>query len=184
MKLFRPLRGEVLFTCPAVSIQKYESQWMKPWMWVVVATVNIVLMGAVWMLLFHLDWSAFVHLTGAFAIFAIIIIPVVMAFKEKYPDPRLHSFYRDSVYVYTGIPRRNHGSYSNIFPDMVNRITMREVEYEDDRFRFFTVSLKDIFPGILPNYQKIKFGIPMDADLGAMEDWLRDHGLTVESESA
>lgn len=184
MKLFRPLRGEVLFTSPAVSIRKYEARWIKPWMKVAMTIVNFALVLTVWILLYRTTWLRALYMLAAFGVFALIVIPVMKVFVEMHPVAKLHYFYRDSMYAYTDLLRRNRGLFTTIFPDTVAGITMQEVEFENQFFRLFTVSFKDTVPRILPNFRKIKFGVPLEANLDQMEAWLKGHGLQIETVSA
>jgi hypothetical protein len=189
MKLFRPLQGPILFSCPAINVLRHE--WRsRPSRTRLAFNVTIATCGA----FFFTAWLASIAKIGVLAFeskewpftllaFGILFFIGTGALRipfDIFPTgQRQHSFYAQSALVYTG---RGKSAYIRLHPDLILCIGWKDMTFEDRNFHLFTVKFKDTIPGLLPNLCEAKFGIPAEADLAQFHDWMEKHGVKVTHE--
>jgi len=121
---------------------------------------------------------------AALALFGFIIVPALLYWRNKYPEIPKHYFYKNSLYAYSGPRGRNRGSFVRILPDRISKMVMSQTTFRLQPFNLYTVHFKDVIPGVLPNFSKVRFGIPNSADLTLFFEWMQAHGVQVTSQHA
>lgn len=168
----------MLFSYPAISMNDYD--WsQRPWWqkWIILGFTLSCLLIMAW----ATYGSQFAQL-GSRQWLAIAIILITLGLSvfllskmRVAPQKLVHRFYALSAHVYTGTGK---GGWVSLFPDMIDKIRLSETTFKDERLRIFEVTFKN-HGRFLPDFRRIKFGIPGDVDLTLLQDWLKGHCLTI-----